>query len=181
MSTMLLPRDPMDKTSGAVISDDRLYRYSLWRCWDSRRARILWVMLNPSTADGAVDDPTIRRCKAFSCRWGFGSLTVVNLFAFRTSTPAALHLHHDPVGPENDQHILSACGLAQTIIAAWGVHGGRRGRIVTAMVAKRYQGRIECLGVTKNGSPRHPLYLHHDTVPTYYPLPVANERAGEMP
>ncbi len=114
-------------------------------------------MLNPSTADAERDDPTIRRCAGFARSWGFGGMTVVNLFALRATDPARLRRARDPVGRDNDRHIAAAAS-AGLVVVAWGVHGrlGERDRAVLALLSGCRPG---CLGTTRGGHPRHPLYL----------------------
>lgn len=112
----------MKKT--ATISDCGKYRYNLTREWDDSLPRLLFVMLNPSTADDEVDDPTIRRCISRAKGNSFGSVEVVNLFAYRATNPDELKRTEDPVGPENDKHIIEAVNRAHTIIIAWGTKGG---------------------------------------------------------
>lgn len=145
--------------SSAVLSPCGLYRYRLDRQW-ADGPRCCFVMLNPSTADASNDDPTIRRCIGFAKREGCGGLTVVNLFAFRATKPTALLSATDPVGPDVDRHIDAV--LRETdgpVIAAWGAwNKGTRAKIVRAMMGDR----AKCLGHTKDGSPRHPLYLRTD-------------------
>ncbi len=94
--------------TGADFDGTGAYRYSLWREWDSRRPIVAFVMLNPSTADAAKDDPTIRRCASFARSWGYGSLEVVNLFAYRASEPKRLRQTPDPIGPANDDYLVDA-------------------------------------------------------------------------
>jgi hypothetical protein len=124
-------------------------------------------MLNPSTADALLDDPTIRRCIGFARAWGFGALEVVNLFAFRATLPSQLRAALDPVGPRNNRFLRAALGRADAVVAAWGAHGswGGRDRAVLHLLS----GGIDqpwpspqCLGLTKHGHPRHPLYLPLD-------------------
>ena len=103
----------------AVISPDGKYRYSLTRQW-SDKPLVAWVMLNPSTADDNADDPTIRRCIAFSINWGFGGLKVYNLFAYRSTNKNVLLTVKDPVGPDNDEFIKSACTFGLKLILGWG-------------------------------------------------------------
>ena len=115
-------------------------------------------MLNPSTATEAANDPTIERCERRSRAMGFGALDVVNLFAFRATRPADLHAAADPVGPDCDRVLLEAAGQAGLIVAGWGVHGARGGR--DRQVAQMLTGfAVACLGTTKAGQPRHPLYV----------------------
>lgn len=113
-------------------------------------------MLNPSTADGSVDDPTIRRCISFAKVWGFEALRVVNLFALRSTNPQALLTASDPVGPDNQVYLDKAFAECSLVVAAWGAHAAakRRG---DALIRQFPECRV--LGKTKSGAPRHPLYL----------------------
>ena len=148
---------------GAVISGCARYRYLLTREVGGRGAgRVLFVMLNPSTADGDVDDATVRGCVARARAWGYGELWVVNLFGLRSTDPRALLLAADAVGPENDVWIERAARGSACVIAAWGVLGWIQGRdrLVLGMLEGIVgRDRIECLGLTKGGAPRHPLYV----------------------
>lgn len=144
---------------GASFSDDRRYRYLLWREWDARRPRCCFVLLNPSTADQASDDPTIRRCVGFARRWGFGAVDVVNLFALRATNPVELHRAAAPVGPENDRWIARAHRRAALTVAAWGAHGALLGRGARVGRLLAGAGRLRRFASTKGGQPRHPLYL----------------------
>ena len=144
-------------TGGAVFSRDGRYRYRLWRRWKRSLPVVAFVMLNPSTADAQRDDPTIRRCIGFARRWGCGGIEVVNLFALRATDPRRLRYTRDPVGPENVAHLARAAGRASLVVAAWGADPavGTRG----TELARRLSRRLRCLGVTRAGAPRHPLYL----------------------
>jgi hypothetical protein len=150
---------------GAIFSPDGLYRYWLRRDLEPQRGkRILFIMLNPSTADGEVDDPTIRRCKAFAEREGGSVLEVVNLYALRTPHPVVLRGHPAPVGPANDQHLRSALRGNDLVVCAWGADEGPiRGRsaVVAALALDEGQA-LWCLGTTQSGAPRHPLYVRGD-------------------
>ena len=155
----------------ASLSDDGLYRYGLERCWEpelygAARVGILWVMLNPSTADGTRDDPTLRRCIAFSKAWGYSSLEVVNLYARRTRDPKILSGFRDPVGPDNAWNIQQAIGRSMFVVAAWGTRPKiMQGDLqaVRVLEALRFGGRkVHCLGINQDGSPRHPLYVAAD-------------------
>lgn len=144
---------------GALFSPCGLYRYRLAREWDDRPP-LVFVMLNPSRADAEVDDPTIRRCIGFARDLGFGGMTAVNLFALRTPHPAELKAAPDPVGPENDAHLSDLLRSDQTIVAAWGVHGAFGGRDEAfRSLARRSGAPLSSLGTTKQGHPRHPLYV----------------------
>lgn len=151
--------------SSAGLSPCGLYRYWLCRRWDRTLPLVSWIMLNPSTADHEADDPTIRRCMGFAERWGFGGIHVVNLFAYRSTEPTTLKLADDPAGPENDAQLVSA-GQCGRIIAGWGVGGeiNGRGKIVSKML-RDLGVKLECLGVTKIGHPKHPLYIASATEP----------------
>lgn len=137
----------------AVISKCGRFRYSLYRKW-SEGPEIAWVMLNPSTADGEQDDPTIRRCMSFSKRDGFGSMLVANLFAYRATDPKKLLGLADPYGPLNG---ATLAGLSGTVVAAWGAT--QRPHVPQSWLDKR---AWVCLGTTKDGHPRHPLYVRAD-------------------
>ncbi|TME62616.1 MAG: DUF1643 domain-containing protein [Chloroflexi bacterium] len=139
---------------GATFSADRRYRYRLWRRWDGARPVVAFVMLNPSTADARRDDPTIRRCIGFAKSWGFGGVEVVNLFAYRATDPGELRRVADPVGVDNDRHIRRAIARADLVVLAWGARAGSR-RLLNLPQAR-------CLGLTRAGQPRHPLYLRRD-------------------
>ena len=122
------------------------------------------VMLNPSTADAEKDDPTIRRCIAFASRERFGGVEILNLFAFRATAPADLKAAADPIGPDNDRHLRALFARHRTIVAAWGTHGGYRGRAEAVLgMAAGLGVTLTCLGRTAAGYPRHPLYLAGDS------------------
>lgn len=158
-----------DTVSRAVFSRDERYRYLLTRTWGGG-PRIAWVMLNPSTADERVNDPTVARCCAFSMRWGAGGLVVANLFALRATDPDELKATAFPGGDAvNDAAIRMALIFSARAIAAWGVHGRlmARGEIVRR-IAEELGVHFEALGETKDGEPRHPLYVHGSTRPKPY-------------
>lgn len=154
----------------AILDETRTYRYRLVRpktcAWPIPPT--LWVMLNPSTADEVRNDPTIRKCRGFQAVWAAGergaACEVVNLFALRATDPAELPKHPDPVGPDNDSHIAGAAldvlSGGGKVVFAWGANRFARERaaIVTASLAELGQP-VYCLGTTKDGSPRHPLYV----------------------
>jgi hypothetical protein len=141
----------------AVISPCGLYRYSLRRALDMHGMRqILWVMLNPSTADATQDDPTIRRCIGFSKAWGFAELAVVNLYALRSTDPKALWSASDPIGPDNDDHIRKLAECSDMTVCAWGQPGPVKER---ALHVRGLLPEAHCLKLNKDGSPGHPLYL----------------------
>lgn len=144
---------------GADISPCGAYRYSLWRTWEYDAGACLFIMLNPSTADGGKDDPTIRRCVHFAKRERCGGLEVVNLFAYQATKPEEMMATADPIGPLNVRSITGAAQRASLIIVAWGAHGGYRSQGVVAAGLAGAHRPLHCLGTTKDGHPRHPLYV----------------------
>lgn len=153
--------------TGAIISPCQQYRYHLWRVWDWDLPTMVFVMQNPSTADESVDDPTITRCIGFAKRDGFGSISVRNVFALRATDERELLTHRDPVGPENEQHLLAARSVSTMtrLVVAWGNRfGGKRlaGRYASVKALLLPQMPY-CLGTTASGEPRHPLFLKSDT------------------
>ena len=143
----------------AVFSPCRKYRYSLSRTWDINQKIILFIGLNPSTANETHDDPTIRRCLLYSSIWGFGGLIIVNLFAFRATLPKDLINSKHPVGRDNNQFIIHAHKEASMTIAAWGNDGDlyNRDQEVLEIISNPM-----CLKVNKTGQPAHPLYQKKD-------------------
>lgn len=147
--------------SHAELSPCRQYRYALKRRW-AEGPEVLFLMLNPSTADETEDDPTIGRCINFAKSWGFGSLVVGNLFAFRTPSPASLMDAADPVGADNDHWLEKLQRSAELTLAAWGNHGRFRDR---SMAVARTLVAPHVLRLNKTGEPAHPLYIRSDTRP----------------
>lgn len=150
----------------AELSASSQYRYLLGRVWDEENPkRMIFLMLNPSTADAEVDDPTIRRCIGFAKREGMGGITVLNLFAYRTKDPKVLAEKFFPVGPANDRWICStlhSMAPGSVFVCGWGAHGEHP--TVSARVAEilnllaRHGVDAQCLGTTQGHHPRHPLY-----------------------
>lgn len=158
---------PASYTScGAELSPCGRYRYTLTRWWDRSKSRACWVMLNPSTADAYKDDPTIARCTDFSKRAGCGGLIVVNLFAYRATEPLDLKRAIDPVGNDNDSAIRQASQTSSITVVAWGANarilGYNRDELVLPMLNWGSK-KVLCLGVTKFGQPKHPLYVSGST------------------
>lgn len=155
----------------ASLSDCGNYRWSLSHNWDPsmRLPWIGWVMLNPSTADATIDDPTIRRCVAFSQAWGFGGMTIRNLFALRATDPDELARSIiEPVGEHGDKCIRQLLhGICPLVVCAWGTRGGYLKRDAQVMKILREDPALKtvCLGKSKGGHPWHPLYIKGDTRP----------------
>ncbi len=161
-----------DGSAGAEFSEDMRYRYSLWRDWNAYSEEgekldpvLAVVMLNPSTADHQQLDPTIRRCVLFAKRERYGALYVVNLFALRSTDPTALQQADDPVGPENDEALEGIAAYQPPVLLAWGAPPFARDRAENVIGLLRREGVTDllCLGRTKDGHPKHPLYLRSDT------------------
>ena len=153
--------------STAVFSECGRHRFLLSRRWDEQQGSILFLMLNPSTADESRNDPTIGRCHGFAIRLNngrTGGYMVCNLFSL--VTPDRRKLTTDPSRlrqPANDAHIARACQAASRVICAWGGSGSdaavrKRAGDVVEMVTSKFGGPMECFGVNRNGAPVHPLY-----------------------
>ena len=148
---------------GAVFDINGRYRYSLWRAWSAYHPRIAFILLNPSTADEQRNAPTIRRCMGFARAWNFGSVEVVNLFAYRARDCRELLKKDDPVGEENNYYLIQAVERCSTVVVGWGTRGtllGRDGKVLSLLADTK---DVFCLGITKDGQPRHPLYVKGDT------------------
>ena len=142
---------------GAQFSPCRKWRYALWRTWEEGNGHAMFIGLNPSTADETQDDPTVRRCIGFAKRWGYGGIYMLNLFAFRSTDPKELLRVPQPQGPETNQFLRMYATSAGVIVAAWGAFelARDRGTFVESLITRP----LYCLGVTKSGAPRHPLYV----------------------
>jgi len=154
----------------AEMSECGKYRYWLDRRWHTKAdypRRVCFVMLNPSTADALEDDPTIRRCMGFAQAWGCNWLTVRNLFAWRSTEPKGLLTAEDPVGPLGDANLIAAKS-ADLVVVAWGawVPFERHVKALELLAGKQ----LHCLGITKGGKPRHPLYCRADARPVPFPV-----------
>ncbi len=147
------------ETSGAIISDCKKFRYQLWRIWDTSKPLVMFIMLNPSTANADVDDPTIRKCIAYAKQWGFGGIYVGNLFAYRTAFPKELKLANYPMGEDNEAHLINMMLRCDKFICAWG-HKQGIPKLITNIFPK-----LHYLELAINGTPKHPLYLKKDLKP----------------
>ena len=152
-----------------VFSADRRHRYVLRHTWEPLIAPkfCTWIGLNPSIANEEQLDPTLRRIRTFCVAWGYNGFIMTNLFGLVTIDPAQLYRVEDPIGPENDRHILQAAQETGNIVAAWGLHGGHQKRCHA--VSEMLSGFVlMCLKETKGGYPTHPLYVAGDTMPARY-------------
>lgn len=157
--------------SSACISECGRYRYRLYRQWDENRPDVLFVMLNPSTADHRMDDRTITRCVGFARDWCYGGLLVGNLFALRSTNPAELYKGDDPIGPYNDAALRDMAARVDVIVAAWGDNGAFRNR--GSKVLRMLSGKCYALKLNRSGHPAHPLYLPGDLKP--FPIMSSND------
>ena len=147
---------------GAIFSACMKYRYVLWRTWNECKDKVLFICLNPSTADAHHNDPTVRRCIGFARAWNFGGMYLCNLFGLRATHPIHLHYAADPVGPDNDRVLADCATKARIIVAAWGNGGTYKGR--DRAVQDAYPN-YSIIGWTGKGSPRHPLYAPYTCQP----------------
>lgn len=163
--------NPARINRAAEISNCGQYRWWLRRSWPGGDGRcICFLMLNPSTADADFDDPTIRRCIRFAAGWGYSILSVRNLFSFRATDPRELKKADDPIGGVRGNAEIERAALAQTVVCAWGADAPpARVQEVKALLRN---AQLYCLGTTKNGQPRHPLYVPGKTKLIPYTFPA---------
>lgn len=146
-----------------AFSDDKLYRYSFQCVWGAGEKSIMFVGLNPSMSEGL--NPTLTRCINFAKQWGYDSCYILNLFAYRAKTPALLRQTSAPIGEDNDKWLLETAQKVDKIIFAWGTHGDflNRDAEVIALLPEAF-----CLETTKNGFPKHPLYVKSNIQPSIF-------------
>ncbi|WP_354677475.1 DUF1643 domain-containing protein [Cupriavidus plantarum] len=160
-----LTETTIDGEAGCVLSDCEQYRYRLWRRWNREQPALGSLMLNPSTADHLVNDPTITRCMQRALAGKYGGLEVVNLFALRSTDPDGLLSHTAPLGDRPDRNeaaIMDALDRCAIMICAWGTHKAAAARATEVLRIVRMCGagsRLYHLGLNKDGSPKHPLYI----------------------
>lgn len=148
----------------AILSKDKKYRYSLSRIWDDNKPKVLFICLNPSTADEKNDDPTVTRCINFAKSWGYGGLLMGNLFAFRSTDFSNLLSETDPIGPDNDKSLQELAKQSALIVAAWGNNGNLLER--STKVKKMFSNyQLKCLKVNNTKEPMHPLYASGKLTP----------------
>lgn len=168
---------------GPMGTDDP-HRYRLWRNLRQgimSHRLISFVLLNPSTATHTEDDPTIRRCIGYARAWGFGVMQVLNIFALRSTWPKALYdcPEEMAIGALNDLILIDQCRQSERVVCGWGVHGElhNRGGKVRELIIRNAAGyvahgwKLNVLGLTKDGHPKHPLYLKKDLQPVHWESP----------
>lgn len=152
------------QAASATFSPCRRWRYTLRRQW-ADGPELVFVMLNPSTADEFILDPTVTRCRDYAKREGAGGLLVLNIMSWRSTKPNGLLDVDDPVGPENHDALLRELPGAWMVIAAWGTHKATRlpgAQRSIEIVKSAAAGRLYCLKVSKKDQPYHPLYQRAD-------------------
>ncbi|MFT4633053.1 MAG: hypothetical protein ACI8PP_003187 [Candidatus Pseudothioglobus sp.] len=151
--------------STANFSRCQQYRYLLTRSWDQTLPHVLFIGLNPSTADAKNNDPTLVRCMGFARDWGFGGVRIANLFAYRTTWPTELKRAGEPIGPQNNRWLRREAKAAALVIVAWGNDGKlllRASQVLPLLPAPH------CLAINQSGEPAHPLYQPASTRPSPY-------------
>lgn len=157
-------KDLFGADSGAVFSEDRRYRYVLWRTWNTAQSRCMFICLNPSTADERENDKTTKRVINFSTSFGYGGVVLVNLFAVCTKSPKIMLNHPKPIGEDNDKWIQKYANELPAIFCGWGTKGGHQCRdqdVLRVLPAEK----LWCLAITKDGYPGHPLYIKGSNSP----------------
>jgi hypothetical protein len=146
----------------AKLSKCRKYRFALWRTWDDSISYVMFVGLNPSTADENTDDPTLTRCINYAKSWGYGGICMANLFAFRATEPTFMKSVQDPVGSQNNRWLKRLASEAGLVVAAWGNDGSYLNR---SKQVREFLPSLHCLKINKSGEPAHPLYQKADLQP----------------
>lgn len=158
--------------SSAILSDCNKYRYVLTRMWDESKPLVMFIMLNPSTADHSKDDPTIRRCIGFAKSWGYGGIIVCNLFAYRATNPKELLTVDNPFGDQNAYLLREMLNEVSIVVCAWG-----NGTIIKKILKDKSPidvggyidtDKLHYIELSKDGIPKHPLYLKKYLTPKLY-------------
>lgn len=179
----LVTKTDLLRESGAIFDVAEKYRYLLWRNFTpTPKSRVLFVMLNPSTADHSDSDPTMTKCVGFAKRWEFESMQIVNLFALRSTDPRALRKRplDEIVGPHNDVMIHKAANDSDRIVVAWGANARLLGPLRAEHVIEMLLGcrpKIWSVRLTSKGDPEHPLYVPYEAEPVVYRKNRASEEA----
>ncbi|WP_145282871.1 DUF1643 domain-containing protein [Pirellulimonas nuda] len=159
---------PPTTDSGDDISQDRCYRYRLWRRWGNGD-QMTFIGLNPSKANETVNDHTIRKCMGFARRHSCEAIQVLNLFALRESSPDLMRMHQHPFGPRNDQHLIKSANKSKLVVACWGARGRHMERdIRVSQLSSNHSIKLMCFGLTVGGFPRDPRPLSYTTTLVKY-------------
>ncbi len=158
----------------AIFDETKKYRYVLSRQWGNNKNFVNFILLNPSTADENIDDPTIKACIKFASKWKYASklkydgIWVTNLFAFRATKPSDLKQCSCPIGKQNNQYLKKYSTESKMVVIAWGNHGNflNRDKEVIKILSKIKN--LHYLDITKGGNPKHPLYINRKTKPKKY-------------
>jgi hypothetical protein len=167
----MIPVPSWVRSSAVFGGRNNQYRYTLVREWDASLPAVLFVMMNPSTADPLFDDPTVAKCRRYAAGWGFGTLLVGNTFAYRSTDQARLVKVRDPIGPDNDNHLLDMATRASLLVFAYGKpHRSlqSRGPIVARLLSRNAAHPLHLLQRCADGTPSHPLYLRGDLKPSLW-------------
>jgi len=154
-------------TRGAIFSQCLKYRYLLWQDFtDNPKKVVVFLMLNPSTADEMKNDPTVERCERFAKKWEFDGYEVTNLFAWRDTDPKKMRQAEDPIGPDNDYYIKKSCQGADQVICGWGNDGVYFDRSENVLQMLKDTGiKLYALKMNGGGEPTHPLYQPYSRQP----------------
>lgn len=155
------------KFSKVIFSSNRKYRYVLQRIWNLNKPALMVIGLNPSTANEHKNDRTVTRCINYAKKWGFGSLYMMNLFAYRSTNYKNMINHHQPIGIYNNFWIDKVAKRSGLILCAWSNHGGYLDQ--DKKIKQTLKNRnLYCLNINNSGQPKHPLYCHGDLQPVLY-------------
>lgn len=155
-----------DWHSGAVFTACMKYRVKLWRRWNQTLPMLMFLLLNPSTADDLQNDATVERCQRRAMAMGYGGLYIGNIFALRSTDPAALYVAEDPVGAANDAALIEMAKDAANVIFGCGNHGALKRRAVEVLaLLEPLDKPLMALAVNGTGYPKHPLYVAYETQP----------------
>ena len=155
---------------GAILSSCKKHRLQLWREWDSNLPKVLFIMLNPSTADDQQDDPTLRRCIDFAKQWGFGGLYIGNLYSFRAADPKTLLKVSKFSHRDNYKHLVTMANQCQLVVCAWGNYPVIKKLGIPKNIFKYLEQNLHCLALSKKSMPMHPLYLKKSLTPIPFSL-----------
>jgi hypothetical protein len=161
----------MEVIKDAILSECGRYRYLLTRVWDAEKPKVIFIGVNPSTADAQKDDQTIRKLIWYAKRGGFGGIKMLNLFAFRSVKPKPLVMEEDPIGPLNHFQLMAQIGdmeAGDRLIFMWGKNASKINRKWEEHIKKNYGDIAYCFKINKDGSPAHPLFLAGDIEPIKY-------------